>query len=63
MGHLVSSTRLAVFKKGPVMISTYIYPSNLDVEARNIAIAFDEQDLESLVKILKKEGGRCINGI
>jgi hypothetical protein len=37
--------------------STYIYPSNCDAEGRNIAIAFDEQELDSLVKILKKEGG------
>ena len=35
--------------------STYIYPSNCDAEGRDIAIAFDEQELESLVKILKKE--------
>jgi hypothetical protein len=39
------------------MNTTYIYPSNLDVGGRDIAIAFDEQELESLVKILNKEGG------
>src|SRR5215467_8909792 len=37
--------------------STYIYPSNCDAEGRNITIAFDEQELDLLVKILKKEGG------
>ncbi|MGC2571339.1 MAG: hypothetical protein WA364_07490 [Candidatus Nitrosopolaris sp.] len=37
--------------------STYIYPSNCDAEGRDIAIAFDEQELDSLVKILKKEDG------
>jgi hypothetical protein len=37
--------------------TTYIYPSILDVEGRDIAIAFDEQELESVVKILNKEGG------
>jgi hypothetical protein len=39
------------------MSTTYIYPSNHDVGGRDIAIAFDEQELESLVKILNKEGG------
>jgi hypothetical protein len=37
--------------------STYVYPSNCDAEGRDIAIAFDEQELDSLVKILEKEGG------
>jgi hypothetical protein len=36
------------------MSTTYIYPSNVDVGGRDIAIAFDEQELETLVKILKK---------
>lgn len=35
----------------------YIYPSNLDAGGRDVAIAFDEQEVESLVKILKKEDG------
>lgn len=34
-----------------------IYPNNLDAGGRDVAIAFDEQELESLVKVLKKEGG------
>ena len=39
------------------MSTTYIYPSNLDGQGRNIAIAFDEQELDSLVKLLSEEGG------
>jgi hypothetical protein len=39
------------------MSTTYIYPSNVDVGGRDIAIAFDERELETLVKIFKKEGG------
>ena len=37
--------------------TTYLYPSMVDVEGRDIAIAFDEQELELLVKILNEEGG------
>jgi hypothetical protein len=43
---------------GSDMSSTYIYPSNLNVDGRDIAIAFDEEELESLVKILEEEGGQ-----
>ena len=42
------------------MSTTYIYPSNIDVDGRDIAIAFDEQELESLVKILKKTSRRFL---
>ena len=38
--------------------TTYIYPiSFLGADGQDIAIAFDEEELQSLVKILKKEGG------
>jgi hypothetical protein len=37
------------------MFTAYIYPSNLGIDGQDIAIAFDEEEFESLVKILKKE--------
>lgn len=37
--------------------TTYIYPSMVDAGGLDIAIAFHEHELESLVEILKKEGG------
>ena len=37
--------------------TTYIYPIKLGADGQDIAIAFDEEELQSLVKILKKEGG------
>jgi hypothetical protein len=37
--------------------TTHIYPIKLGPDGQDIAIAFDEGELQSLVKILKKEGG------
>jgi hypothetical protein len=34
--------------------TTYIYPIKLGADGQEIAIAFDEEELQSLVKILKK---------